>query len=264
MASISPTPEITTIPQAPAVSDPVAKKPAAKRVSVPPPGYKFVKVHRNGEIVTVKRKLTPEELAAAEDAAKANAASPVASPVSSPNPNSPAQIATPTSPIAKTPVSGPTAQSPTADTPKTVAVTTKAVDSESTDQFPDSPLSPEAQAALDEQKTRNRMSRTKKFRHSMVSGLAHLVAVAVPTVEIGQIHDGDEVVDHVDDPSEDDLDDDDDDEPGFNEKSKEVENGHQDEKGGISEITRAPEHQCKLICVLVDFNTYIVHFQLTI
>jgi hypothetical protein len=265
MASTIPAPEISTVPQSPVVSSPVVKKPAPKRVSVPPPGYKFVKVRKDGVIKTVQRKLTPEELAAAEAAAATKAAvSPVASPNPGASPKSKSdQVATPKSPKVTSPVLGSSGQTPTTDTPKGVAVTTRAVDPESTDTVPDGPLSPEMQAALDEQKDRNRQSRSRKFRHSMVSGLAHLVAVAVPSIEIGNFHPDDEVVDHVDDPSDDDLDDEDDDDPDYQDKSKQMENGDQDEKAGHTEATRSPEHQGKLTCASIALVLHIGHIQLT-
>jgi hypothetical protein len=215
-------------PQSPTTATKITTKPATKRVSVPPPGYKFVKVYRDGKLITVRRRLSPEELAAVEaakngpsnSAANAKAreiseSSPVLAATSgSPTVSSPVQASSTTSPVIKSnpvlvPTTSPTAKSVESEsTPKSPETT------QSSDvlQSPASPKSPEIEAALDEQDRRFRESRIKKFRVSMVNGLANIIAHTMPTMEIGEFHHGDEIVNHVDDPSDDDLEDDDDDE----------------------------------------------------
>src|ERR1700753_1614977 len=66
MASTAPSENVVEKLETP-VTDPKPAKDAAKRVSKAPPGYKFVKVRKqDGSVVTVKRKLSPEELAASQ------------------------------------------------------------------------------------------------------------------------------------------------------------------------------------------------------
>src|ERR1700761_4777232 len=67
MSSDNPPEKITVMLESPgAAASPISPTALPKKVSKPPEGYKFVKVRKeDGSIVTVKRKLSPEELAAA-------------------------------------------------------------------------------------------------------------------------------------------------------------------------------------------------------
>jgi hypothetical protein len=234
MASISPTPEISTKPQSPITSTPTPakKKRAVKRVSIPPPGYKFVKVSRNGEIVTVQRKLSPEELAV-QTAATASTSNPGAnSNANTTAKDSPAQADTPNIPKSSSSVPAstpqpPTVNAPTPASPSTPALAKNASNPDTITEPQNTPETPDIQAALDEQLTRNRSSRLRKLRVSMVSGLANIVAHTIPSIEIGEFHHGDEIVDHVDDPSDDDLDDDDVDDD-IHDQSNEIDKGAKD------------------------------------
>jgi hypothetical protein len=206
MSSIEPSEKISKAPESPA-TNPTSPKPAAKRVSKPPPGYKFVKVRKeDGSIVTVKRKLSPEELAASvgsdvkpkespkEDVVKSSPTSPSLTVSSVPGP-----------PTTKSPTDT-AAKSPTNTTAKSSTET--AVDAIPRGQSSPEPASKEA---LEEQTARFREKRRSRFKNSLIRGIGPLVGAALPTIDIGNWHNGDEVIDHEDDPSDDDLYDDDDD-----------------------------------------------------
>jgi hypothetical protein len=192
-----------TIPTSPDVnaSSPKANvdKPKASKVSKPPPGYKFVKVRKStGEIVTVKRKLSPEELAASEAAQQNEAETTKASPTT----NAPAKLKSSVSPtVPSTPASP--LKSPLSDT-TAVSATERPLEDPAVE-------TPASEEALREQAQRFREKRRSGFRNKLVRGLATVVGHAVPSIGIGDMHDGDEIVDHDDDLSDDDVDDDDDD-----------------------------------------------------
>jgi hypothetical protein len=218
---------VPTTPASPATATTTTTKPETKRVSVPPPGYKFVKVYRGGKLITVRRKLSPDELAATEAAKNGPSNSAASAKAGEISESSPTLVKTPKSPTVSSPAQASTPNSSVIDPRPVVAPTAsptaKSVQSESTPKSPDnkqsqdvpqspgSLKSPEIEAALDEQNRRYRESRVKKFRVSMVNGLANIIAHTMPTIEIGEFHHGDEIVHHVDDPSDDELEDDDDD-----------------------------------------------------
>jgi hypothetical protein len=162
------------------------KSSPATKSSKPPPGYKFVKVRKpTGEIVTVKRKLSPEELAASQTA-QPNEEKTKASPSS----NEAAKAKSPVSPTATTAASSP---------PKSPLSDTTAVSANGR-----SPEEPASEEALREQAQRFREKRMSGFKNKLVRGLATVVGHAVPSVDIGEFHHGDEIIDHEDDPSDDD------------------------------------------------------------
>jgi hypothetical protein len=179
-------------------------KPKASKVSKPPPGYKFVKVRKpTGEIVTVKRKLSPEELGASE----ATPQNEVETTKVSPTTNVPAKAKSPVSPtVPSTPASP--LRSPLSDT-TAVSATERSLEDPAVE-------TPTSEEALREQAQRFREKRRSGFKNKLIRGLATVVGHAVPSIGIGDMHDGDEIVDHDDDLSDDDVDDDDDDDDANN------------------------------------------------
>jgi hypothetical protein len=183
-----------------------AKKHPPKIVRVPPPGYKFVRLPRpDGTFCTVQRPLSPEDLAAQEAKKKKNEAS--------------KSVATQKSDITSKVSTSPKTTTPTKDTSTTSPRSPSAIHESSLNSPDDkakksqgaadsaeAPMSPgKLKGALEEQAIRNREKRYRRFKRSIFGGLASVVGYAMPTIEIGdEFQDGDTIVNHVDDPSDDD------------------------------------------------------------
>jgi hypothetical protein len=192
----SPQPTVT-------VTETKPKTATKKRLSVPPPGFKFVKVRaKDGSIVTVKRKLTEEELAtqkAAESVKdKVEAEKIVEKSETVVDSKDPEKIAV-----------------------KTATETTREVVPEAT-----ADTTSVSATDLDEQKVRFREGRTRRIKDALTRGFFTVAGSAVPAVGIDVFREDDEIVDHEDDPSdlEDELDDHDDD--TSNSHSDDLEKGH--------------------------------------
>jgi len=216
MASISPTSNSPT--STPLVVDSI-KSPKVgtaqpkKRPAQPPPGFKFVKVRKDGKIVTVQRKLSPEELTAqlasqstveAGKSSVPNSPNPVSLKVQSPASSLPTSPALPNSPtFSKSPTSP---KSPVIPEEGEVTAEGKTISAA------------DYHAALEEQTIRHREQRTSRFRNSIIRGFGTVIGTALPSVEIGDLHQGDTILDDGSDIS--DLSDDDEDDHGEHEKSK--------------------------------------------
>jgi hypothetical protein len=210
----------------PTTSSP-AKKPVVKKQKVPPPGFKYVKVQRDGKLVTVQRRLTPEEIAAAEAKKESSdVSSPSAGKVASKDKKTTTKkspdttTAAPSSPSpSKEPIaSGPTAQK-----------------KDAAEESASSPVTPPSKAEIEEQAIANREKRTRRMKRSLYSGLIRVIGVAAP-IDIGTWHEDDQIVDDADsDDSWGDGDDDDDDNnDDGHDNNAEVHGGNDPEKDHIS------------------------------
>jgi hypothetical protein len=192
---------------APAVKPTQTKKPGTKKT--PPPGYKFVKVrYPDGSIRTVQRKKSPEELSADESKAAAVNEAETTESSGSVTAISPTTAQAVTAPPTDEKKPDATTISPGRTVAKEPTSPAKVSDARS----PTSPVSPtdaaELEAALEAQTKRNAKKRTSRFRSQLIRGFASTIGAVVPTVELGELHHGDEVVDGVDTDSDYDMDDD--------------------------------------------------------
>jgi hypothetical protein len=184
----------SVIPTEPAVSTPKAPIKKKKKIAVPPPGHKFVKVHdHEGNIRTVIRPLSVEELAA-QAATK---------------PTEPAKPAT--KKAAKPAAAVETVKTSTEKTEKDASdenhaaknLTVKqTLDKESTAGAIADEASGPTEEDLDAQKLRFREGRLKKLKTALSRGLFTVAGAALPGMDVDAFQDGDEFVDHEDDPSD--------------------------------------------------------------
>ena len=214
--------------ETPAASTPKVQNPAPKSLTQPPPGFKFVKVRKpDGAIVTVKRKLSPEELEVATAATTATAtAATVAvderkNVGSKPDASLKGDVTKPATPI-----------SPTSALP--VSTTSPISSNGDSQQVVRSLEEPVSQAALEAQTVQHREKRMSRFKGSLIRGFGTVLGAAVPGMDIGEWNDDDEAVDFDDDVSMDDADDDDDDDDEVH-----------DEKAVGSAHEKASEHNCE-------------------
>jgi hypothetical protein len=245
-----------------AATDIQAKRPPLKKVRVPPPGYKFVRLPKpDGTFYTVQRPLSPEELATqeAKKKKKNEAAKSVATQknvTTSKDPMNPkATLATNT--ILAKDISATSPKSPSATQESTLNSpdneTKKAQDPANS---PEELMDPEKlKVALEEQTMRNREKRYGGFKRSIIGGLARVVGYAIPSIEIGtEWQDGDMVVHHADDPSDDDDFEIDDDHHGAEDHDQ---SGNQQDKDivGSGDINSL-EHLCKSLFCCPYFMKY--------
>lgn len=205
----SPAVDITSSQTPPDTSTAKTTKPVAKKVAVPPPGFKFVKVRKpDGTIVTVKRKLSPEEQAAQE--ATVNESSESSTSKTKPSQNETAKSPTAVSPTKTTVTSSQASPTHSPTSPSTsTATATRSVDNNDAQQAEQEAASGITQADLDEQAARFREKRMSRFKNGMIRGLANVVAHSLPSIDIGDWHHDDEEVDIGDSDSDIDMDDDD-------------------------------------------------------
>jgi hypothetical protein len=141
---------------------------STEKVSIPPPGYQFLKVRKpNGTIVTVQRKITNQDV-----------------PTTSP-PLSPSAVPLPVSPPG----------SPTIGSPS--------------QQYQDLASRPQSDYSEHgviggEQSSPIQEKRRSKLRDSMIKGLGTVIG-PMTTVEIGDWHADDKIVNHEDDISDDEF-----------------------------------------------------------
>lgn len=219
----SPTSELAPIPGGATSKTPQAtvevKKTGSTPTSQPPPGYKLVKVRKaDGTIATVKRKLTPEEAAAAGTTLES-----IVSADTQANNFKIVTVRKPDGTLVKVKraVNSELGDSPSKFTPQDTrddAVNTSSPSEsaprslDTTNETATVPMSPLSDPgalgdALVEQRQYQRARKMHRFKTSLARGLGSVVAGVLPSIHVGDFHDGDEIVSD-DDLSDDDGDDD--------------------------------------------------------
>ncbi|KAH8653569.1 hypothetical protein BX600DRAFT_515834 [Xylariales sp. PMI_506] len=192
-------------------ANPKVVKPQPKKI---PPGYKVIKVRDNdGKIKTVLRPLSPEELAAqASKAQQDSDTKPI--PASNPHANLPSvkNVSPQHTNVANGAIKN--VGSPPAEklvaTPQKASATPVIEKTESTNPIEaTTPFEP-SEAAFRQPEIDRRNRGKQRFKASLFRGLATVVGHAVPSIEIGHIEAGDQVISDDDSDDYDDSDDDDD------------------------------------------------------
>ncbi|KAK0743996.1 hypothetical protein B0T18DRAFT_448539 [Schizothecium vesticola] len=191
-----------------------------------PPGYKLIKVRKpDGTIVTVKKKLSPEELEKQQQSAQPEALAPAPkTDATSPSVNAKKDavqykiitVRMPDGTLAKVkrPIDKTSANNPTEKPAGNAAATTTADKSDASDASknkdskpaeapaPEQPLAAVEKEALREQAHQNKQQRRSRFKHALLFGLVGASGIVLP-----DLLDGDEIVSDTDISDDEDYDD---------------------------------------------------------